>query len=277
MKATSPKLVLFSVASVVAIALLALWLGFTAVSVAVLSLGLIIPALQIYFENEIRVDVTIELKKKDVDYSDLSQRDELGLYDLMNWDYLKKQHPNVKTNVEALDAGFDYNSSAQSWKTTHRSRDVICIKVANKGLKEVKFEKVFILFNGGRLQLRPKAACDYPELYMLQRKEFLERHPDTPISIFVDELNQEHGADSLAACSYKDISAEMPCRLGQGDSSSCKVWIDAVFVAFWLNDHNYRNTPKIRAGLATGADDLYESRNEIPFDVAKRVDAAKSI
>jgi hypothetical protein len=269
-KVTSPQLLLlvFVIAAIVAVVL-----GYTNVGIGFLALGIIIPALQIYLENQPRLVVRIELKKKEVRSSDIISRERSRFYDLIIWENLSEGQQR-RLEQDKINGILRFSSI----EAVKEETDVICIKVANRGLKEVNFEKVFILFDSGRLELKPspetvlvgKGENDY----FYQRQVFTYHNPGTSASEFVDELRQKRGADTVPATAYATISGKTPCRLERGDSSGCKVWIDAVFVAVWLDDHHHRDVTEIRASFVTGAEDSFES-DSLPFDVGKSADAVK--
>jgi hypothetical protein len=250
-------------------AIVAVVLGYTNVGIIFLALGIIIPALQIYLENQPRLVLRIELKEKPVSTNDTLNRENFGFYDLIKWQNLDEEQ------LRSLDPNKNCLPFFRSIDAIKEETDVICIKVANTGLKEVNFEKVFILFDSGRLELKPSPDNVSLQVgYFLQRKVFIDRNPGTPMSVFTNELRQRGGADTLPATAYATISGKTPCRLERGDSSGCKVWIDAAFVAVWLDDHHHRHVTEIRASFVTGEEDSYES-SSLPFDVGKRADAVK--
>jgi len=64
------------------------------------------------------------------------------------------------------------------------------------------------------------------------------------------------------------------CLLKQQDYSGCKMWVDAICLAFYIFDHGCDNVKEIRWICESRVGKLYKSK-PFQFDVQQTIDGAK--
>lgn len=243
----------------------------TEIWLAIAAIAAIVDVTISLLKNVTKVTPSIELKQQKANLNDIECRDHWSLHDLVNWEFLNQEQLASETKLEEL--YHVYGAEA-----VRNVKDIICFKAGNYGSTDVRLQRFYVAVEKALLPVlaeHGKHGGNSAQNYMTERVRDSEQRGKelyAPATEFVSDFKNTHGGFGLHF-SQKYFEGST-CLLEQQDYSGCKMWVDAILLAFYILDHGHADAKQIRWICESRAGKLHKSK-PVQFDVAQMINQSK--